>query len=155
MMSALVVSRVLATWFGIGLLPFAPGTWAALSALPLAYGLVRLGGVWALSAATAAVVVAGLWASGRVEADMGVKDPGPVVIDEVAGQWLALIPVALDWRLWPIAFVVFRIADIGKPWPVSWAEQSLPGATGIMVDDLLAGAYAALAAWLVGRWIAQ
>ena len=154
-MSARVLSTALATWFGIGLLPFAPGTWAALSALPLAYGLVRLGGVWALSAATGAVVLAGLWASGRVEAVMGVKDPGQVVIDEVAGQWLALIPVALDWRLWPIAFVVFRIADIGKPWPVSWADQRLSGAPGIMADDLLAGGYAALAAWLVGRCIVQ
>ena len=149
---SLVASRVLATWFGLGLLPFAPGTWASLSALPLAYGLVRLGGIWALSIATGAVLAVGLWASGRMETDMGVKDPGQVVIDEVAGQWLALLPVALDWRLWPVAFVVFRIADIAKPWPMYLAERHIPGAAGIMADDLVAGAYAGLAAWLVARW---
>jgi phosphatidylglycerophosphatase A len=147
------MARLVATWFGAGLLPLAPGTWGSLAALPVGYLLVRLGGAWALAAGVIAVFALGLWASGRVIAGADNADPGEVVIDEVAGQWLALLPVAFDWRLWPVAFVAFRLADIAKPWPVSLAERRLPGALGVMTDDLLAGVYAGLVAWAAARWL--
>ena len=67
---------------------------------------------------------------------------GRIVIDEVAGQWLALIPLPLDPGLYLLAFLAFRLFDILKPWPVGWADRRLPGAFGIMADDLLAGLYA-------------
>jgi phosphatidylglycerophosphatase A len=77
---------------------------------------------------------------------IGSEDPGAVVIDEVAGQWLALLPCTA-FGVWEIAlaFILFRIADILKPWPASWADRNIPGGLGIMADDWVAGLYAALA----------
>ena len=146
------LAKLLATWFGSGLLPGAPGTWGSLAALPFAVLWVWLGGAWALSAATVAAFVVGVWASGRYAADAGAKDPGSAVIDEVAGQWLALIPAALDWRLFVVAFVAFRAADIAKPWPARAAER-LAGGVGIMADDIVAGVYAGIVTWLVGSFL--
>ncbi len=144
---------LIATWLGAGLLPGAPGTWGSLAALPFAYGLVSAGGVWALAVGVIVVFLAGLWASGRAAMALGAADPRQVVVDEVAGQWLALIPVALDVRFWPVAFVAFRIADILKPWPVNLAESRLKGAMGIMADDIVAGVYAGIIAWAFALWL--
>jgi phosphatidylglycerophosphatase A len=124
----------LATCWGIGYLPLAPGTWL-------------------LALATAAVFLAGVWASGRFATLIGVKDPGSAVIDEVAGQWLALLPVAFDWRFYPLAFLLFRIGDITKIWPARRLE-ALPGGVGIMVDDLVPGVYAGLICWWAAFWFA-
>ena len=146
------LAKLLATWFGSGLLPGAPGTWGSLAALPFAALFVWLGGAWALSAATVAAFVVGVWASGRHAADAGREDPGSAVIDEVAGQWLALIPAALDWRLFVVAFVAFRAADILKPWPARAAER-LRGGVGIMADDIVAGVYAGIVTWVVGQFL--
>lgn len=143
---------LVATWFGIGLFPGAPGTWASLVALPFAYGLLSAGGLWALTTAAILVFFAGLWASSEAIKALGTVDPHQVVVDEVAGQWLALIPAGLDLRFWPIAFICFRLADIVKPWPVSVAEERLKGALGIMGDDIVAGAYASIATWAVVQW---
>lgn len=144
------LAKLVATWFGSGLLPGAPGTWGSLAALPFAVLWVWLGGAWALSAATIAAFVVGVWASGRYATAIATEDPGSAVIDEVAGQWLALIPAALDWRLFVVAFVAFRAADIVKPWPARRAER-LGGGVGIMADDIVAGIYAGIVTWIVGR----
>jgi phosphatidylglycerophosphatase A len=141
----------LATVCGIGYLPVAPGTWASAVALPLAAGLVLLGGAWLLAFAALAAFLAGVWASGRFAALIDTKDPGAAVIDEVAGQWLALLPVALDWRYYPLAFLAFRIGDIGKIWPARNFER-LPGGIGIMTDDVVAGVYAGLVCWGAASW---
>ncbi len=146
------LAKLVATWFGSGLLPRAPGTWGSLAALPFAVLWVWLGGAWALSAATIAAFVVGVWASGRYATAIAAKDPGSAVIDEVAGQWLALIPAALDWRLFVVAFVAFRAADIVKPWPARRAER-LGGGVGIMADDIVAGVYAGIVTWMVGRFL--
>lgn len=143
---------LIATWFGIGLLPGAPGTWASLAALPFAYGLLIAGGLWALTVASILVFLAGLWASSRAIKALGAHDPRQVVVDEVTGQWLALIPAGLDIRFWPVAFIAFRLADIVKPWPVSVAEKRLKGATGIMSDDIVAGVYGSIATWAIVQW---
>lgn len=142
-------SSLLATWFGSGLLPGAPGTWGSLAALPFALAILWLGGPWTLLAATIAVFALGLWAAGVYGRIMGVKDPGMIVIDEVAGQWLVLFvlamrPEGLSWREVLLAFLLFRLFDTFKPWPVSWADRHLKGAFGIMADDILAAVYAAL-----------
>ncbi len=135
---------LIATWFGSGLAKFAPGTAGSLAALPCAAGLVWLGGPWALLLAAATAFVVGLWASPRYASASGQSDPGPVVIDEVAGQWLTLLPVALDLRLYPVAFIAFRFFDIAKPWPAGWMDRHLKGGLGIMADDIVAGLYAAV-----------
>lgn len=146
------LAEQLAVWFGAGYLPKAPGTWGSLAALPLAALLVMLGGTWLLAAATIGVFAAGIWASGRFAELTGIKDPGQAVIDEVAGQWLALLPVAFDWRFYPLAFVLFRIGDIAKVWPARRLEQ-LPGGVGIMADDLVPGVYAGLICWAAANYL--
>lgn len=147
-------SSLLATWFGAGLLPRAPGTWGSLAALPFGVALFWLSGPLGLLAATLAVFLLGLWASHSYEHAAAVKDPGAIVIDEVAGQWLALVPAGLDPLGVVLAFVFFRIFDVAKPWPVGWADRNLKGAFGIMADDILAGLYAAVLVyatlWLLG-----
>ena len=143
---------LLATWFGSGLLPKAPGTWGSLAALPFAYGIYLWTGTFGLVVATVLVFVIGVWASGRYANAKENSDPGEVVIDEVAGQWLALIPaIGILWY-YPVAFVAFRIFDILKPWPVGWLDRHLKGGLGIMADDIAAGIYAALVCWAV-QWI--
>ncbi len=131
------------TWFGSGLLPKAPGTWGSLAALPFAAVIVALAGTWGLLAAAILVTLLGVWAAGIYAARSGQEDPQRVVIDEVAGQWLALVPVAHDLRLYIVAFLAFRFFDIVKVWPARQIDRELKGGWGIMLDDVVAGLYAA------------
>lgn len=144
--------RMLATWFGSGLSPVAPGTMGSLAALPFAWGLLVWGGTPALLAGAAAVFVLGIPVSAAYGRQIGRDDPGEIVIDEVAGQWLALVPAGLDPVLFALGFVFFRLFDVWKPWPVSWADRSLKGGLGVMVDDILAGVLAAAAVWGLKAW---
>jgi len=130
---------LLATWFGAGYLPKAPGTWGSMGALPFAWMLVEIGGLWTLGVATVLVFFVGLWASKDFMDRTGSHDPGAIVIDEVVGQWIVLLVSPLDPLSYIIGFVLFRVFDIFKPWPISWADKSIGGAWGVMVDDVLAG----------------
>jgi len=134
-----------ATCFGIGFIPIAPGTFASAAALPFGWLLVHAGWKWLLAAALIATLL-GIWACGAHAKKIRIADPSECVLDEVAGQWLALIPAALgareDWRPFVMAFFLFRLFDILKPWPISAAER-LPGGLGVMMDDVLAGLVAA------------
>src|SRR5262245_60614217 len=141
---------MLATWFGAGLLPAMPGTWGSLAALPCAWAIRSLWGSLGLAIAIAIVLSLGCWAAGTVARASGVNDPGAIVIDEVAGQWLVLLPAPLDPLPYAAAFVLFRIFDIWKPWPVRWADGNVPGGFGIRFDDLLAAVYALLALVTIG-----
>jgi phosphatidylglycerophosphatase A len=84
---------------------------------------------------------------------MGGGDPGAVVIDEVAGQWLAVVLLRADPLAYFLAFVFFRLFDIAKPWPVGWLDRTLKGGLGIMVDDLMAGLYAGVLGYGLWLWI--
>ena len=142
---------LLATWFGSGLLPGMPGTWGSLAALPFAWVIHLFYGPIGLTLAACIVFGVGVWAAEVYANESGADDPGAVVIDEVAGQWLTLALAApLDPLFYALGFVFFRIADILKPWPVGWADQRLKGGLGIMVDDILAAFYAAAALVAVG-----
>lgn len=147
-------AHLISTWFGCGLLPKAPGTWGSLGALPCGALIAWLGGPWLLLAASGLVLALGLWSSARTAKALGSHDPGPVVVDEVVGQWLALLPVSQAYLFYLPAFIAFRVFDILKPWPASWADKRLPGAWGIMMDDVFAGLYAAAVVyglvWLIG-----
>jgi phosphatidylglycerophosphatase A len=136
-------ASLLATWFGSGLLPKVPGTWGSLAALPFAVLIVALAGTWGLLAAAVVATLVGVWAAGVYAARSGQHDPQRVVIDEVAGQWLALVPVAHDLRLYAVAFLAFRFFDIVKVWPAGRIDRELKGGWGIMLDDIVAGLYAA------------
>lgn len=148
---------LVATWFGAGLIRRAPGTWGSLAALPCAAGLHLLGGPWLLAGATGLVALAGVWASGRYAAALGSGgasgDPGAVVVDEVAGQWLALLPLPLDLWWYAAAFALFRLFDIAKPWPIGWLDQNLHGGRGIIADDLAAGLVAGALAYALLLWL--
>jgi len=130
---------LMATWFGAGYLPKAPGTWGSLGALPFAWLLVDRGGLWALGLATLIVFFVGLWASKDFMDRTQAHDPGAIVIDEVAGQWLVLLAAPLDPLAYAMGFALFRLFDVLKPWPISWADRAIGGAWGVMVDDVLAG----------------
>ncbi len=138
-------SARIATLFGIGQMPFAPGTLASLAALPIGWWLAVLGGWPTVLAAAILLTLLGIWAGGRYAKAMGIDDPSECVIDEAAGQWLALVPIAFLERPYlfnalalALVFLFFRALDDIKPWPISRLER-LPGGFGIMADDLMAG----------------
>jgi phosphatidylglycerophosphatase A len=133
---------LLATGLGAGLSPIAPGTCASLAALPFGWGIRNHYGAAGLAAATALAFIVGWWAAATVAKASGTKDPAAIVIDEVAGQWLVLVPAPLNPLAYAFAFLLFRIFDIWKPWPVRWADRDVEGGLGIMLDDLLAAVYA-------------
>lgn len=143
------LARWLALWFGSGLIRPAPGTWGSLAALPPAALLAWLFGWPGLLVGIVVLVPAGLWASGKYMRVAEQHDPKEVVVDEVAGQWLALLPIATFWELYPAAFLLFRFFDIVKPWPASWADRQLAGPLGVMMDDLFAGGYSLLGCLIV------
>jgi phosphatidylglycerophosphatase A len=135
---------VLGTWFGAGLLPVMPGTWGSLAALPCAWAIGSLWGVAGLAIAAVIVFAVGCWAAGMIARTSGATDPRVIVIDEVAAQWLVLLPAPLDPLSYTAAFLLFRLFDIWKPWPIGWADRRVHGGFGIMLDDLLAAVYAVL-----------
>jgi phosphatidylglycerophosphatase A len=135
-------ASLIATGFGVGLLPRMPGTWASLAALPAAWLIRSAGGTPTLGFATAVAIVLGWWAGGRVARASRAADPAYIVIDEIAGQWLVLLASPLDWRWYAVAFALFRLFDIGKPFPVSWIDRNIRGGFGVMLDDLMAAIYA-------------
>ena len=138
-------SWLVATFFGIGHLPLGPGTWASAVTVLLWWLAARaMNPQWLLPAAaliSAAVALIGIPASTVVARESGRKDPGFVVIDEVAGQMIALIGAPLNWKYLLAGFILFRSFDIVKPFPLRRLEK-LPGGTGIMMDDVGAGLYA-------------
>jgi phosphatidylglycerophosphatase A len=146
------IARIIATWFGAGLARWAPGTWGSLATLPLGILTLWVGGPWATAVAGLAATVIGLWAVEVYLQTAALKDPKEVVIDEVAGQLFALVPAGLDWRLWIIAFILFRFFDITKIGPIGWAER-LPRAFGVMIDDVIAGIVAGLCLWAIARYL--
>jgi phosphatidylglycerophosphatase A len=143
------VAIFLATGLGAGYGPIAPGTWG--SALGVALALPLAAGGPGLYAATLPLLLgAGIWAADEAERRFGSQDDGRIVIDEVVGQLIALTPLladpgALRSPLWLVtAFVTFRVFDVWKPGPVRWAERRFSGGTGVMLDDVVAGGFAAL-----------
>jgi len=152
------MSRVITTFFGVGLLRPAPGTWGSAAAVPVAYLIHLLGGFPALLIATLLVFFIGWWATAEATRGKEDHDPSEIVIDEVAGQWVALLPVSIGavhaggdmLALYPgiiTAFLAFRLFDIWKPGPVGWADRKST-ALGVMLDDIIAGVLAALVVML-------
>jgi phosphatidylglycerophosphatase A len=134
---------VIATWFGCGLVPKGPGTAGALGAIPL-YALVVHGGRVGVGLTASIVALAGVWAGGVVARESNSLDPQFIVVDEVAGMLVTMIPMPnLSWRAVGLGFVLFRFFDIVKPWPVRWFEK-FPGGWGIVLDDVVAGALGAI-----------
>ena len=141
----------IATWFGAGFLRPAPGTWGSVAAIPFALILYQYAGLYPYLLGLVVVFIIGTWASALFDKAAGGHDNKMIVVDEVVGQWLALLPVlyllGLNLIGVLLAFVLFRLFDILKPWPISWCDKNLPGAWGVMIDDVLAGLVAAGFMW--------
>lgn len=159
----------LAQGLGAGRLPFAPGTWGAVLGVALTLALLASGNFWLYLAGIGLSCAASVWLCGRAEVMLGETDPGSVVFDEIIALPICFLPfvAAAWWRngtlpgpgsLWekngPLigltVFVLFRLFDILKPWPVK-QSQALPGGWGITADDVLAALYTAAAAWVLLR----
>jgi phosphatidylglycerophosphatase A len=146
------------TWFGAGLLKPGPGTYGSVAAMLLWIAATRLfhHSVITLAVGTALAALAatliGIPAATIVAREAGREDPGFVVVDEVAGQWIALIGMRPDWRHAVLGLLLFRLFDIWKPWPVRRLEE-LPEGTGIMLDDVAAGVLAMLCGLVLSRWL--
>ncbi len=147
---------------GIGYLRPAPGTWASAAAIAVGAGLHLAGGFPLVALATLAAIGLGFWSCARYLAGRPDEDPSEVVIDEVAGQWIAFSAMSfglwhagvagLPWPAWVAPFLLFRLFDIWKPGPVGWADRK-GGTLGVMLDDIIAGLLAALVAVLLaGFW---
>lgn len=160
----MTVAQIIATVFFAGYLRPAPGTWGSLVAIPLAWLVWLAGGPVLLGLATVAAFFAGWWATRRMIETGEDHDPSEVVVDELVGQWIALLPVGVGaaamnasfWALWPgvlTAFVAFRLFDIWKPGPVGWADRR-GDALGVMLDDVVAGVFAAIIV-LIGARLAH
>ena len=145
------LAMVLATGFGAGYGPIAPGTWGSLPGLAFAWGLDRSAGRWAVLGGASFFALAGVWAAGRAELLLGEKDPGCVVVDEIAGQMVALLFLETTAEVLLGAFLIFRVLDVLKPWPARRLE-ALPGGSGIMADDLTVGLYANLILHGLALW---
>lgn len=143
----------LSTWFGAGLLPRVPGTWGSAAALPFAWLIAAAFGSTGLLVAGIAAFCLGVWAAGVYVRRSGIRDPGPVVIDEVAGQWITLAFAPLTPLAYLLGFLLFRTCDILKPWPANLADRRLGGGFGTMLDDMLAALYACPAMFALGRWV--
>ena len=146
--------RLFLSFLGSGYLKPAPGTWGSLAAVPAGLFLIMLGGPLLLTVAAALIYFAGVTAVRIENETSGTHDPGWIVIDEVVGQWIALLPVAIGaWRtdlsplaLWPgivSAFLFFRLFDIWKPGPIGKADAR-DDAVGVMLDDVWAGVFAGI-----------
>ena len=133
----------IAVGFGAGYVPIAPGTAGSALALPVAWGLYRAGGFLLVVLGAVVVTLAGIWAASRAEEHYGEHDCQHIVVDEIAGQLLSVVVVPCTWLNLLVAFGWFRLFDSVKPFPAGWVDREMPGGLGVMLDDVIAGVYAA------------
>ncbi|MCU7917537.1 MAG: phosphatidylglycerophosphatase A [Candidatus Thiodiazotropha sp. (ex Dulcina madagascariensis)] len=134
--------HLIAFGFGSGLLPKAPGSYGTLVGVPIYLLIQPLSTVYYLIILLAAFVL-GVWVCGRTSRDLGVHDHGGIVWDEIVGYLVTMTFAPAGWLWLVIGFLLFRLFDIVKPWPIRWIDSKVGGGFGIMLDDLLAGILAA------------
>jgi len=139
----------IASGFGIGLSPVAPGTMGSLTALLPWWFYLQHATLAVQLAIIGAAFVVGVFTANWVIEKTGVQDPSVVVWDEFIGQWIALLLAPAGWMWMALGFGLFRLFDIWKPWPVRWADRKLHGGVGAMLDDVLAGIYAGASLHLI------
>tara|TARA_A100001037_G_scaffold166975_1_gene150139 strand:- start:6281 stop:6775 length:495 start_codon:yes stop_codon:yes gene_type:complete len=135
---------LISTCIGIGYLPFAPGTWGSLAALPISWLVLLHGSRGLLLITSIALFCIGVMVTNFYERRCGTSDPGCIVIDEFVGQMLVLCVASPDLIQFILGFTLFRVMDIFKPWPVSIVDKNIKGGFGIMLDDIVAAIYAAI-----------
>lgn len=145
-------THMLAFGFGAGCSPKAPGTMGTLLAIGVYLPLSHLAPIWYASVLVLVVAV-GIWICDQASRDLGVHDHPGIVWDEIAGYLLTMFAAPAGWLWIAVGFVLFRLFDIWKPWPIGWLDQRVPGGFGIMLDDLVAGAFAAVCLQLLALWL--
>ena len=143
------IAKVITTFFGIGYFPVAPGTAATAAGLVLAFALQ--GSVWAYAGVTMGLLAVGVPLCTRVEKVLGQKDPGIIVLDEVAGVMVAMAGLPMGWAVAISVFFLFRAFDMFKIYPINRLEAR-PGGLGIMADDVMAGVYTNIIMHIALRW---
>ena len=133
---------LIATLFGVGHLPTAPGTWASAFALPMGWAINYYFGTFGIPIAIVAVFVIGCVVSSIYVKKAGVNDPGAIVIDEVVGQWIVMISAPPTIIGYGACFLLFRLFDVLKPFPIFLLDRHVKGGFGVMLDDVMAGIYA-------------
>ena len=135
------LSGFFAFGFGSGLSPWAPGTFGTLAAVPFAIGLKLLPApvLWVL---VPIAFLLGIYVCDEASKRLGQHDPGGIVWDEMVAYWLTVMFIPLHWAWMLAGFVLFRLFDIAKPWPIRWVEKRFGGGLGIMLDDIVAALYA-------------
>lgn len=144
--------KLIATFFFIGKMPKAPGTWGTLAALPVGWYILDQFGGNGLALAILLALGVGTAAAEYHAKNIHKADPKEVVIDEVAGMWIALLPAWLDYTSFAVAFIVFRLLDIFKPWPINHLEK-IEGGAGIMLDDIFAGVVTAVIVYMIQTFL--
>ncbi len=144
--------HLLATGFGSGLSPVAPGTVGSLVAIPLWLLLIPLPWQFYFLFVIFSIGI-GIYLCQRTAKDMRVHDDGSIVWDEFVGMWITLMALPVNnWQWVAIGFIIFRLFDIWKPWPIRWFDRNLQGGLGIMIDDIIAGLFAAAIVYLLGQY---
>ncbi len=139
--SAGKIILLIAAWFGAGFIPFAPGTWGSLAALPFAAGAYSLG-IIPSCLSLVIIILLSIWISGAASKISKSDDPSFVVIDETAGIFVTLFLMPISWTTVIAGFILFRFFDILKPFPVGLIDRKVKGGAGIALDDVMAGVYA-------------
>ncbi|MGC1505737.1 MAG: phosphatidylglycerophosphatase A [Sulfitobacter sp.] len=148
------LAQMIGTVMGVGYIRPAPGTWGSLVALPWGWLLHVIGGLPLLAVAVGVGFLKGWWATAKMTSGKDDHDPSEIVVDEVVGQWIALLPLSYAawsmeisilamWPGWLAAFALFRFFDITKLGPIGWADR-MNTPLGVMLDDVIAGIFAAL-----------
>lgn len=127
-----------ATLFGVGNIPFMPGTWGTLATVPLCYFMLQLGPLLYMLI-TLALSIYAIWAADLYEQQAGTHDAKQIVIDELAGFLVTMAWMPLTWQSLLIGFVIFRLLDIVKPFPISYFDKKVPKGLGVVADDVVAG----------------
>ncbi|KAJ03393.1 phosphatidylglycerophosphatase A [Sulfitobacter mediterraneus] len=150
----MTLAKLIGTFLGVGYIRPAPGTWGSLAALLYGWLLHVIGGLPLLLVGIVVGFLKGWWATAQMTKGSDDHDPSEIVVDEVIGQWIALIPLSYAagsmgisilnmWPGWIAAFILFRLFDITKPWIIGWADRR-GDALGVMLDDVIAGVFAAI-----------
>lgn len=154
------LALIIATYFGLGLSPKAPGTVGSVGTIPLAFVLAYFFGIYGIIVAAIPIAIIGIYATDVLIRDQEEKDPGKVVVDEVVGQLLAFVFVAdalkgnsEDWWLYLVGLTAFRFFDICKMGPVKWFDSKVKNAFGVMMDDVCAGLMAGAVVWGVKTYV--
>jgi phosphatidylglycerophosphatase A len=146
-------THLLAFGFGAGCSPKAPGTMGTLLAIGFYLPMSQLSLAW-YAALLALISIGGIWLCDRASRDLGVHDHPGIVWDEIAGYLLTMFAAPAGWLWILIGFALFRLFDIWKPWPIGWLDRRVSGGFGIMLDDLVAGVFAAIGLQALAYWLA-